>query len=179
MKTRQMIVDAVKKLLEEKRFEKITVGEIIEEAGISKPTFYRYFQSKYDLAAAIFSDSITKDVLMQYNGENYFEFQNTIFEIIKENRKYLRRVLKSSGPESFYEFLIKYISESYIQHGRERLGMTEFSAEQLFKIDMVSAAWARCIKKWVDEDCKTPIEVLNFWMKDVTLTADEMFSKVN
>ena len=76
MRTHEIIVDAAKKLLEEKQFEKITVGDIIEKAGVSKPTFYRYFQSKYDLAAAIFSDSITKDILMQYNGENYFEFQH-------------------------------------------------------------------------------------------------------
>lgn len=179
MKTRKIIEDAVKRLLEEKSFERITVSEIIETAGVSKPTFYRYFKSKYDLAAAIFSDCITKDILMQYNGKNYDEFQKMIYEIIKENRKYLKKVLKTDGPESFYQFLIKYISESYMQHGRERFGIEKFSEEQLFKIDMVASTWARCIKKWVDSDCKTSINLLIFWMKDVALTAEDMFSDVN
>lgn len=175
MRTKQIIIDAIKNLLEKHTFENITVQDIVDEAGVSKPTFYRYFQSKYDLAASVFSESITKNMLMQYNGSNYAEFQNMVFEIIKDNKKYLRRVMKTSGAESFYEFLIKYISESYIQHGKERFGVTSFSEEQLFKIDMVSASWTRCIKKWVDEDCKTPVDVLNIWMKDVTLTADDMF----
>ena len=175
MKTREFIIEAIKKLLEKHTFENITVQNIIDEAGVSKPTFYRYFQSKYDLAASVFSERISKNMLMQYDGSNYDEFQNMVFQIIKENRKYLRRVMKSSGPESFYEFLIKYISESYMQHGKERFGVVSFSEEQLFKIDIVSGSWARCIKKWVDEDCKTPVDVLNIWMKDVTLTADDMF----
>lgn len=175
MRTKQIIINAIKNLLEKHTFENITVQDIVDEAGVSKPTFYRYFQSKYDLAASVFSESITKNMLMQYNGSNYEEFQNMVFEIIKENRKYLRRVMKNSGPESFYEFLIKYISESYMQHGKERFGVTSFSEEQLFKIDMVSGSWVRCIKKWVDDDCKTPVDVLNIWMEDVTLTADEMF----
>lgn len=179
MNTRKIIVDAVKNLLERKNFEKITVSEIIEEAGVSKPTFYRYFKSKYDLAAAIFSDCVTKDVLMQYNGKNYDEFQLMVYEKIKENKKYLKKVFKTSGPESFYEFLVKYISESYMQHGRERFGITEFSDEQLFKIDITSNAWARSIKKWVDDDCRTPVNLLIFWMKDVALTAEDMFPKIN
>lgn len=175
MRTKEFIIEAIKKLLEKHTFENITVQNIIDEAGVSKPTFYRYFQSKYDLAASVFSESITKNMLMQYDGSNYEEFQNMVFGIIRDNRKYLRRVMKSSGPESFYEFLIKYISESYMQHGKERFGITSFSEEQLFKIDIVSGSWVRCIKKWVDEDCKTPSDVLNIWMKDVTLTADDMF----
>lgn len=175
MRTKEFIIEAIKKLLEKHTFENITVQNIIDEAGVSKPTFYRYFQSKYDLAASVFSESITKSMLMQYDGSNYEEFQNMVFGIIRDNRKYLRRVMKSSGPESFYEFLIKYISESYMQHGKERFGITSFSEEQLFKIDIVSGSWVRCIKKWVDEDCKTPADVLNIWMKDVTLTADDMF----
>ena len=109
MRTKEFIIEAIKKLLEKHTFENITVQNIIDEAGVSKPTFYRYFQSKYDLAASVFSESITKNMLMQYDGSNYEEFQNMVFEIIKDNRKYLRRVMKSSGPESFYEFLIKYI----------------------------------------------------------------------
>ena len=113
MRTREFIIEAIKKLLEKHTFENITVQNIIDEAGVSKPTFYRYFQSKYDLAASVFSESITKNMLMQYDGSNYEEFQNMVFEIIKDNRKYLRRVMKSSGPESFYEFLIKY-NKQYI-----------------------------------------------------------------
>lgn len=178
MRTKEFIIEAIKKLLEKHTFENITVQNIIDEAGVSKPTFYRYFQSKYDLAASVFSESITKNMLMQYNGSNYDEFQIAVYGIIKENRKYLKKVLRNSGPESFYEFLKKYISEVYIQHGKERFGITEFSEEQLFKIDIGSNSWAYCIKKWIDEDCKTPVKTLIIWMKNATFSIEDLFENL-
>lgn len=36
-------------LLEKNRFEKITVAQIIEEAGINRSTFYQHFSDKYEI----------------------------------------------------------------------------------------------------------------------------------
>lgn len=43
------IVNAVLELVENQDFDKITVKDICEAAGISKTTFYQHFSSKYDI----------------------------------------------------------------------------------------------------------------------------------
>lgn len=50
---RQLVIDTMSKLLEERSFYKITVQDVIERAEIQRSTFYRYFRDKYEVAEAI------------------------------------------------------------------------------------------------------------------------------
>ena len=49
MDTKGIIVEAMKQLLAEQRFDKITVQNIIDRAHCSRGTFYRHFKDKYDI----------------------------------------------------------------------------------------------------------------------------------
>lgn len=48
-RTDRDITNALLFLLEKNRFEKITVAQIIEEAGINRSTFYQHFSDKYEI----------------------------------------------------------------------------------------------------------------------------------
>ena len=52
-------VEACKKLMEKKDFEKISVGEIAEVAGVHRATFYRHFTSKEDVVVQYLSNLLT------------------------------------------------------------------------------------------------------------------------
>ena len=47
-KTKKALTDTFRQLLEEKRFEDITVNELCDKAGIRRATFYKHFDDKYD-----------------------------------------------------------------------------------------------------------------------------------
>jgi len=49
MDTKGIIIEAMKQLLAEQRFDKITVQNIIDRAHCSRGTFYRHFKDKYDI----------------------------------------------------------------------------------------------------------------------------------
>ena len=50
---RAMIMAATEELLSEKRLEEITVLDVIDRAGVSRASFYIYFESKYAPLAAL------------------------------------------------------------------------------------------------------------------------------
>lgn len=77
-----MIIRSFLELLVLKDFRKITISDILDEAGISKGTFYKHFQDKYDLAvqsyASFFSD-FQKEVLLSdgfHHSEKFVSFFN-------------------------------------------------------------------------------------------------------
>ena len=45
----QCLYDALMKLMQEKKFEKISIGELCDRAGVSRMTYYRSYNSKEDI----------------------------------------------------------------------------------------------------------------------------------
>lgn len=48
-RTRRALADALFELLEHEEFQKVTVNDICDQAEVSRPTFYTYFDDKYAL----------------------------------------------------------------------------------------------------------------------------------
>jgi AcrR family transcriptional regulator len=55
---RNAFIRATERLLQERRLEELTVVDVIEAAGFSRPTFYEYFQSKHAVVAALAEEVI-------------------------------------------------------------------------------------------------------------------------
>lgn len=51
IKTEQAISDSFYRLLKSQGFQKLSVIQLVKEAQIGRPTFYQYYEDKYDLAA--------------------------------------------------------------------------------------------------------------------------------
>lgn len=56
-KSANKIIEAARVLFDRKGYHMTSVNDIIEEAGVSKPTFYVHFPSKEDLCVAYLRDS--------------------------------------------------------------------------------------------------------------------------
>ena len=52
-RTRETLIDVAAKAFAERGIDKVSVDEIIDQAGIAKSTFYTFFRSKKDLVGAI------------------------------------------------------------------------------------------------------------------------------
>jgi TetR/AcrR family transcriptional regulator, ethionamide resistance regulator len=62
---RAEILSATTRLLDHRRLEEITVSDIIEAAGVSRATFYIYFESKYGPVAAL-AEKITEELYVNF-----------------------------------------------------------------------------------------------------------------
>ena len=61
--TKTMMADAMKELMSEKPFAKISVGDICERCGMNRKSFYYHFKDKYDLVNWIFQTEFLKVLL--------------------------------------------------------------------------------------------------------------------
>jgi len=67
-KTRAILVDAAMRVIAEKGLEAATNAEVFSEAGVSRGTFYNYFETKEDLLKAV-ADELVDQLNDQINGD--------------------------------------------------------------------------------------------------------------
>lgn len=79
------IQDAFSELMEKQTFSSIRVTAIIENSHISHRSFYRFYQSKYDLAIDFFSRQLASAVIVGGKNATFRDVMMTILTIIKSH----------------------------------------------------------------------------------------------
>lgn len=91
---REKIIDVTRREFSKGNRKKITINSVIKNAGISRGSFYQYFDDKLDLVELITEDMFSRmveyirDELM-LNGGNIFEIPMRIFDLMmNDSREY-------------------------------------------------------------------------------------------
>lgn len=111
--TKKQIADALETLISEKKFSKITVGDICEKASLSRQSFYRHFSDKYDVFSYLFKTYID-DTLEDYGLMAMPEITKVGLEFFR-NHKY---AIKDMGcdfgcPNPFMNYWFHFCFEHY------------------------------------------------------------------
>ncbi len=106
-RTASAIVNAFNKLITENDFQKITVEMIMQEAQVSRSTFYRHFKDKYEVMNANFKNILDYYIVPE-RSKNYRDLCFHLFEYGQENLKVFKRALDSTGMNSFSNFIYEY-----------------------------------------------------------------------
>lgn len=108
---REELAQTFKEILKDTPVEKITVKMITDKTGILRPTFYKYFQDKYEIIEWIFDQEIRKniDVLVDNNLGN--DVPMLLFRCIDKNKEFYRKTFTLDVPQSIEHLLDNYIKE--------------------------------------------------------------------
>lgn len=106
-RTYTAILSGFNRLLEEHEFQKISVEMIMNEAQVSRSTFYRYFRDKYDVMNANFRQLLDY-YLSPEMSRSYRDLCYHLFVTAQDNLKIFRRALESTGYNSFSNFVYEY-----------------------------------------------------------------------
>ena len=119
-KTRLSIFNAFIELLNEKHYNKITVGEIIDRANVGRATFYAHFETKdfllRDICDELFCHIFDSDKGNDVMHEHIFKCNAPdsvflhLFQHIKKNDNNITALLASQNNELF----LRYFKENMI-----------------------------------------------------------------
>lgn len=170
-KTKKAIFDSLGRLLEKKRFENITVQEIIDEANIGRSTFYAHFETKDDLLKEmctgifqhIFNDRLPQEADHDYSaGSPNLELKlGHILYHLRESKSNLKGILGGESGELFMRFLKSYLRDLFSRY------INEFPSDipEDFLLHHLSGSFAEAIKWWMTEDTKhSPEEIASYFM---------------
>ena len=118
MLTKQLLRNALLKLLQKTPLHAISIRELCHEAGINRTTFYNHYGSQYDLLKDIsqrFIDSISAHLSSEDSDdrESIHRRVATVFEYIAENRELAVLLLNNNIDPGFAEriFSLQKINE--------------------------------------------------------------------
>lgn len=108
-KTKALLGEEFKELVVEKSFEKITIKMITDAAGVIRPTFYNYFQDKYEVMEWLLWEDVFQSVTEFISMDMALEAMKMLFRKMGADKAYYRKVFEVEGQNSFEEMLYQRI----------------------------------------------------------------------
>lgn len=165
-KTRDAIFRAFGRLLQKKRFENITVQEIIDEADIGRSTFYAHFETKDDLLRSmctdIFHHVFTEELPQEADEDCSAGCKNMELKLghvlyhLRENKVNLKGLLASESGEQFLSFLKDYLRTLFERY----LGEFHLRVPEDYLLHHLAGSFAETVKWWVSQDMVLPPETV-------------------
>jgi len=153
-KTREAIFSAFIGLLSHKKFEQITVSEIIERADVGRATFYAHFETKEFLLKELCEDLFCHI----FDGEESEHRHLFVCDPPESHFLHLYRHLMQND-NRILELLSCELFAGYFTERLKDLIRTQYPLFSERKPELVSAEF------WVDHLASVFLQVLQFWRK--------------
>lgn len=148
-RTEKNIVDAFNRLIAKQELADITSAMIAHEAEISKSTFYRYFDDKYDVMNFNFKELLDDCVV---RSDNYRDMFLLIFQRMETEWKTLLKAFNSTGVNSFENYIYNYSKEIALSITKQNRGGKSMTPEELFQTDLFCFGISHVYQKWASGD---------------------------
>ena len=171
-KTRDAIYRAFSKLLEKKRYNHITVQEIIDEANIGRSTFYAHFETKDELLRTmctdIFHHVFTQELPEESDPSNASGSKSLELKLghilyhLNERRSDLTGILASESGELFLRYYREYLNDLFSRY----IDKFRLDVPADYMLNHLVASFAETTKWWMTTDNSySPENIALFYMK--------------
>lgn len=166
--TKKALGAAMKRLMSEQPFEKISVRDICDECGMNRNSFYYHFRDKQDLVFWIFDFEFIQKVRSTSYGDPFSLFE-TVAAYFYENRTYYLHAFSFTGQNCFSDYFTEVLTglcteqiEKYFGDGPDCELYARFTADTI-RMTLVS---------WLSEDEIKP-EKLTAMIREAFVTLSE------
>ena len=121
-KTKYRLAEAAKKCMAASGTDAMTVTQIVQTCGVTRQTFYRNFQDKYDLINWYFDKLLLESFAQMGDGLTVYEGLTRKFEFIQKERVFFAGAFRSDDHNSLREHDYELILDFYTQLIRRKTG---------------------------------------------------------
>lgn len=159
--TQKAITDTFVGLLNEKRLDKITVKDIVEKCGVSRKTFYYYFDDIYDLLEKSLED-LKRESVSRIDDIDSFEAELlNLADFVIKNKKAVYHIYNSVSREKLEDYLYESALPVISKTIDARLKGTTYSKEDADIVSMVCTnAFTSCVLRWIKEGMTSDFEYI-------------------
>ena len=156
--TKLALANSLKKLLQKKFLDDITVKELVEDCEVNRQTFYYHFQDIYDLLHW-FLEHETEQALQ--SAETWQEALSLALRYIQENHVVIYHVYRSTGREGLDCHFYTLSRALVLRLLKLYAGSLELEEDDRnFLAEFYMFALSGTLLRWVSEDMKEDPQVL-------------------
>ncbi len=108
MNTKKFICDTMLELMKEKKFDKITVQDILDRAEIARSTFYSYFESKYDVISWYCHDQ-ARQIYEKAADQSWYSLSLELNRFASRNKQFFKCMFLEDSSQSYSAYEEKYM----------------------------------------------------------------------
>ena len=156
--TKLLLAQSLQKLMLTMPLEKISVNDIVEQAGVGRNTFYYHFADKYDLVTWYFQTGVTPFLLERSHYGSWQSLMAGLQEYFRQNKVFYQNALAYTGQNSLAEYIFDFMCQYYRQRLTECRSDLEPS-DLDFLSRFLSGAAMGVLIPWVHEGMKNDIQI--------------------
>ena len=151
--TKRALEASLKHLLLQKPLDKVTIGDITEDCGINRMTFYYHFKDIYDLIEWSLLEDAKKALEGQRTYDTWQQGFLQIFEMVLDNKPFITNVYHSISREQVELYLYRLTYDLLFGVVEEQsAGMSVRAEDKQFIADFYKYAFVGIMLDWVRRD---------------------------
>jgi probable dihydroxyacetone kinase regulator len=173
--TKRALAQAMKELMAEESFSKISVSDICSRCGMNRKSFYYHFQDKYDLVNWIFYTEFLTE-LAQKESENTWEMLEDVCSYFYREQRFYRNAIQIQGQNSFREYFVQAMEPFMLRFLQQLFSNIQ---DYAFATTFLSDAFLASMVRWLSEGPKLTVkEYLNELRTLLTTLAKYILAKL-
>ena len=151
--TKQKIAQALRQLMLQRSFQKITVGNLMDATGMKRQSFYYHFQDTRDVLLWICREELFTPLIN--DRREFSEWMLLSLSLLKRDRQFYRRVLTAAQME-FVRELGEQVLQPRVQVLQPRVQVllygeaANLDENQIFTVEFMATAMVDYYLRFVD-----------------------------
>jgi len=153
--TKLALEASLKKLLLQKKIDKITIADLTTDCGISRMAFYYHFKDIYDLVEWVCIEDGKRALQGKKTYDTWQEGMQQVFEAVLENKPFIMNVYSAVSREKIENYLYKLTYDLIAGVVEEKCEDARLSEEdKAFIADFYKYGFVGIMLDWISHGMK-------------------------